>query len=289
MNQCILITPSNFMGIIYFKGVDVVETFLVIINSTVLLAIIGLLIWMQRKYISFSKRVFTGLGLGILLGGLLQFVFGEESTVLTETTEWFGIVGNGYVNLLMMIVVPLVMMSIIQSIINLNQTSQLGKMAAWIIGILITTTMIAAIIGIGSASLFELNADQFDVGQAEMEQGDVLEDTLEEVEGQSTPDRILSFIPSNIFLDMTGDRPTSIIAVVIFSMIVVIAVLGLRRKDPEQAETFTKIIHSLYAVVIRIVTLILQLTPLGVFTFFADWLTIIVVVGIIVVGIVGVV
>lgn len=246
------------------------EAFLVIINSTVLLAIIGLLIWMQRKHISFSKRVFTGLGLGVLLGALLQFVFGEESIVLTETTEWFGIVGNGYVNLLMMIVVPLVMMSIIQSIINLNQTSQLGKMAAWIIGILITTTMIAALIGIGSASLFDLNADQFDVGQAEMDQGDVLEDTLEDVEGQSTPDRILSFIPSNIFLDMTGDRPTSIIAVVIFSMIVGIAVLGLRRKDPEQAETFTKIINSLYAVVMRIVTLILRLTPFGVLALMAN-------------------
>src|SRR5699024_12878450 len=115
-----------------------------------------------------------------------------------------------------------------------------GKMAAWIIGILITTTMIATIKGIGSASLFHLNADQFDVGQAEMEQGDVLEDTLDEVESESTPDRIISFIPSNIFLDMTGDRPTSIIAVVIFSMIVGIAVLGLRRKEPEKAETFTK-------------------------------------------------
>src|SRR5699024_11206899 len=153
MNQCILIIPSKFMGIIYIKGVDVVETFLVIINSTVLLSIIGLLIWMQRNVLSFCKRVCAGLGLGILLGVLLRFVFGEESTVLTETTEWFGIVGNGYVNLLMMIVVPLVMMSIIRSILNLNQTSQLGRTAAWIIGILITTTMIAAIIGIGSASL----------------------------------------------------------------------------------------------------------------------------------------
>src|SRR5699024_12585872 len=88
--------------------------------------------------------------------------------------------------------------------------------------------------------------------------------------GQSTPDRILSFIPSNIFLDMTGDRPTSIIAVVIFSMIVGIAVLGLRRKDPEQAEIFTKIINSLYAVVMRIVTLILRLTTFGVLTLMAN-------------------
>lgn len=246
------------------------DLFLTIVNIVVILAIIGLLIWMQKKHFSFTKRVFTGLGLGIVFGAVLQAIYGTGSDVLTETTSWFSIVGSGYIRLLMMIVVPLVMVSIIQSIINLEKTAQLGKMAAWIIGILITTTMIAALIGIGTATLFGLNADQIDVGQAEMDRGAMLETTLGDVENQSTPDRILSFIPSNIFLDMTGDRPTSVIAVVIFSMIVGIAVLGLRRKDPEQAEVFTKIINSIYAVVMRIVTLVLRLTPFGILALMAN-------------------
>jgi len=245
-------------------------TLYVIINIIILLAIIGLLIWMQKKHFSFTKRVFTGLGLGILLGALLQFIYGAESAVLTETTEWYTIVGSGYIKLLMMIVIPLVLVSIIQSIINLEKTSQLGKMSGWIIGILIGTTMIAALIGIGIATAFDLNADQIDLGQEEQERGMTLESTLSEVEDQSTPERILSFIPSNIFLDMTGDRPTSVIAVVIFSMIVGIAVLGLQRKNPEQAEMFTKIINSLYAVVMRIVTLILRLTPFGILALMAN-------------------
>lgn len=246
------------------------DLFLTIVNIVVILAIIGLLIWMQKKHFSFTKRVFTGLGLGIVFGAVLQAIYGTGSDVLAETTSWFSIVGSGYIRLLMMIVVPLVMVSIIQSIINLEKTAQLGKMAAWIIGILITTTMIAALIGIGTATLFGLNADQIDVGQAEMDRGTMLETTLGDVENQSTPDRILSFIPSNIFLDMTGDRPTSVIAVVIFSMIVGIAVLGLRRKDPEQAEVFTKIVNSIYAVVMRIVTLVLRLTPFGILALMAN-------------------
>lgn len=246
------------------------DIFFIIVNILVLLAIIGLLIWMQKKHFSFTKRVFTGLGLGIVFGAVLQAIYGTGSDVLTGTTDWFSIVGNGYIHLLMMIVVPLVMVSIIQSIINLEKTAQLGKMAAWIIGILITTTMVAALIGIGTATLFGLNADQIDVGQAEMDRGTMLETTLGDVEDQSTPDRILSFIPSNIFLDMTGDRPTSVIAVVIFSMIVGIAVLGLRRKDPEQAEVFTRIINSIYAVVMRIVTLVLRLTPFGILALMAN-------------------
>lgn len=246
------------------------EVLLLSVNIAVLVALIGLLIWMQKKHISFSKRVFTGLGLGIVLGALLQIIYGAESSVLTETTEWFNIVGRGYIQLLMMIVIPLVMVSIIQSIINLEKTSQLGKMAAWIIGILIGTTMVAALIGIGTASVFDLNADQIEMGEAEIDRGSDLEATMTEVDEQTTPERILSFIPANIFLDMTGERSTSVIAVVIFSMIVGIAVLGLRRKDPEQAEVFTKVVNSVYAVVMRIVTLILRLTPFGILALMAN-------------------
>jgi len=240
------------------------------LNIVILLAIIGLLIYMQKKHVSFTKRVFTGLGIGIVLGAILQWGYGSDSMVLTKTTDWYSIVGSGYIRLLMMIVVPLVMVSIIQSIINLEKTAALGKMAGWIIGILIATTMVAALVGITSATVFDLNADQIEAGQDESDRGIMLEDTLGDVENQTTPERILNFIPSNIFLDMTGERPTSVIAVVIFSVIVGIAVLGVRRKNPEQAEIFTKMVNSIYAVVMRIVTLILRLAPFGVLALMAN-------------------
>src|SRR5690625_5030031 len=246
------------------------DVLFITLNIAVLLAIIGLLIWMQKKHFSFTKRVFTGLGAGIVLGAVLQLVYGTGSEVLTQTTDWYSIVGSGYIRLLMMIVIPLVMVSIIQSIINLDKTAQLGKMSGWIIGILISTTMVAALIGIGTAVVFDLNADQIEAGQAEAERGTMMETTLGEVEEQSTPQRILNFIPNNIFLDMTGERSTSVIAVVIFSIIAGIAVLGLRRKNPEQAERFTDIVNAIYAVVMRIVTLILRLAPFGILALMAN-------------------
>src|SRR5699024_6130267 len=239
-------------------------------NIVVLAAIIGFFIWMQKKHFSFTKRVFTALGFGVVLGVVLQVIYGADSDILTTTTDWYNIVGTGYINLLMMIVVPLVMVSIIQSIINLEKSSELGKMSTWIIGILIVTAMVAALIGVGSAGLFHLNADQIEMGAQEQEGSSMMQSSMEEVEGTTTPEKILDFIPSNIFLDMTQDRSTSVIAIVIFSIIVGIAVLGLRRKEPEQAEVFTKIINSLYAVVMRIVTLILRLTPFGVLALMAN-------------------
>jgi uncharacterized protein len=244
---------------------------LLILNIAILLAIIGLLIFMQRKHVSFTKRVFTGLGLGIVLGAVLQWIYGSGSETLALTSDWYNVVGRGYVSFLMMIVIPLVMVSIIQSITNLEKSAQLGKMAGWIIGILIVTTMIAALIGVGAATIFDLNAEDITAGEAEQERAASLEDRYStEIEGASTPDRILNFIPSNIFLDMTGQRSTSVIAVVIFSIFVGVAVLGLRRKNPEQAEFFTKMVNAVYGVVMRIVTLVLRLTPYGILALMAN-------------------
>ncbi|PWU67037.1 L-cystine transporter [Gracilibacillus dipsosauri] len=246
------------------------ETIWILVNIAIMFLFIGILFFMQKKHLSFSKRVFAGLGLGILLGALLQIVYSTDSNIVSVTTDWYNILGRGYVRLLMMIVIPLILVSIIQSIINLEKSKDLGKMSAWIIGILVTTAMIAATVGVTSATIFDLSADQIDMGQAEEQRGLDLEERLGSIEGMSTPQKILEFIPSNPFLDMTGQRATSTIAVVIFSIIVGIAVLGVRRKQPEQAEKFVEIINALYAVVMRIVKIILRLTPYGILGLMAN-------------------
>jgi uncharacterized protein len=80
----------------------------------------------------------------------------------------------------------------------------------------------------------------------------------------TVPQQILELFPANPFLDLTGARATSTIAVVIFAAFIGVAFLGVKRKDPEHAELFAKIIDSLYAVIMRVVTLILRLTPYGI-------------------------
>ncbi|QAS52163.1 L-cystine transporter [Halobacillus litoralis] len=240
------------------------ETFLVFVNIAIIFAFIFVLIRMQQKHVSFSKRVFAGLGFGILIGVYLQLAFGTGSTVVSQTTDWYNIAGRGYVRLLMMIVIPLILVSIIQSIINLEKSSELGKISLWIIGILVGTTAIAALVGIGSSFLFDLNASQIEAGQAEESRGLYLEERLTDVEDMTTPQKILEFIPANPFLDMTGDRATSTIAVVIFAAFIGVALLGVRRRQPDQAEVFVKGVNSIYAVVMRIVKIVLRLTPIGI-------------------------
>lgn len=224
---------------------------------------------MQKKHVSFSKRVFTGLGLGILFGVILQLFYEPTSEVIITSNDWFGLIGNGYVKLLQMIVMPLVFISIISAFTRLEKSNNLGKISGLVIGTLLLTTAIAASLGIASAIGFDLKAIDINSGDAEALRGQQLEESLGEVQSTTIPQKILGFLPANPFLDLTGARPTSTIAVVIFAAFIGVALLGIRRKNPEQAEFFQKMVEAVYSVIMRIVTLVLRLTPYGILALMA--------------------
>lgn len=240
------------------------NNFLIIVNIVVMLVLIFGLFMMQKKHVSFSKRVFSALGIGIIFGLILHLIYGTSSDVTTGTIDWFNIVGSGYVKLLQMIVMPLVFVSIVGAFTKLKLTKNIGKISFLVIGILLGTTAISAAIGIGSALGFGLDGIHLDSGDAEAARNAQLEETVAGVKDLTIPQQIVQLFPSNPFQDLTGARPTSTIAVVIFAAIVGIAYLGVKRKDPEHGEFFAKIIDTLYAITMRVVTLILRLTPYGV-------------------------
>ncbi|KAB2331058.1 L-cystine transporter [Bacillus mesophilum] len=240
------------------------ETGLLILNIAIMLLLIFALFYMQKKHVSFSKRVFTALGLGILFGFILQFAYGAGSDIIAQSADWFNIVGNGYVKFLQMIVMPLVFISILAAFTKLKLTNNIGKISVLILGLLVGTTAVAAAVGIGSAFGFGLEAGQITAGEAETARGTMLEERSVEMEGNTLPQQILELLPANPFSDLTGARSTSTIGVVIFAAFLGIAYLGVRRKTPEHAELFAKIVDAFYAVIMRVVTLILRLTPYGV-------------------------
>jgi L-cystine uptake protein TcyP (sodium:dicarboxylate symporter family) len=219
---------------------------------------------MQRKHVSFSKRVFSALGLGIIFGFIIHLAYGTASKVTTGSVDWFNIVGNGYVKLLQMVVMPLVFISIVGAFTRLKLTKNIGKISFLVIGILLGTAAISAAVGIASALGFGLDGIHLDQGTAEAARNQQLQQAVISVKDATLPQQILQLIPSNPFQDLTGARPTSTIAVVLFAAFVGIAYLGVKRKDPETGDFFAKIIDTVYSVTMRIVTLILRLTPYGV-------------------------
>lgn len=249
---------------IHFKGGRLMNILLICFNVALMILFIGLLAFMQIKHVSFAKRVFTGLGIGVLYGTFLQFTYRTSNEVLKNTSDWFSLIGSGYVKLLQMIIIPLIMVSIISAIINLTNTKSLGKISGLIIGILLFTTAISAGVGVVTSLGFNLTAAEITRGEAEQTRGEYMMSKLTDINKVSPPKRLLEVIPSNPFADMTGARSSSTLAVVIFSAFVGVAALGIKKKKADQFETFKKIVDATYAVTMRLVQIILRLTPYGV-------------------------
>ena len=238
------------------------------VYTVVILALFVLILFgfyrMQKKHVKFSNRVFIALGVGVVFGVIIQLLFHRESAVTTQSIDWINIVGNGYVSLLQMLIMPLIFVSIVGAFTKLESNKNLGKISFTVLATLLITTAVSAFIGIMSVFLFNLQGAEFTKGAAETARIADLASRQEMVQDLTVPQQIVSFIPTNIFADLSGARATSTIAVVIFSTFVGMAYLGVKRKSPEEAEFFAKLIQSLYKIVMRIVTLVLRLTPYGI-------------------------
>ena len=237
---------------------------LTILNIIIFVAfLIGLYI-MAKKHVSFPKRVFSALGVGIIFGIAVHLIYGVDSKVTKQTMDWFSIVGDGYISLLQMIVMPLIFISIVSAFTKIKVGDKFAKIGVYIFVFLIGTVAISAIIGIISALAFGLDASSIDLGGAESSRGSELASQAKDMTANTLPQQILQLLPSNPFLDFTGQRTTSTIAVVIFAAFIGFAFLRVMRKQPESGNLLKRGIDALYSLVMAIVTFVLRLTPYGI-------------------------
>ncbi|CAM3990883.1 L-cystine transporter [Staphylococcus schweitzeri] len=248
------------------------NAFLTLINVIVLLIFIVILHMMARKHVSFAKRVFTALGIGIVFGVLIHLIYGTHSNIITTTSDWFNIVGQGYVALLQMIVMPLIFISIVAAFTKIQIGEKFAKIGSLIFMFLIGTVTIAAIVGVVYALLFGLDASTINLGNAEQARGSEIAKQAKDLTAHTLPQQILELLPKNPFLDFTGQRATSTIAVVIFASFVGFAYLRVARKQPEHGKLLRRAIDAIYSLVMAIVTFVLRLTPYGVLAIMANTL-----------------
>lgn len=218
----------------------------------------GLFHWQQRES-SLSKVVFAGLFAGLVYGLLLSF-----SSLAKEVLLWVNIVGNGYVQLLKMIALPLVFVSILAAVAKVERASAIGKISFFVIATLLLTTAAAAFIGIVIANLFDLNAASLVAGEAEKARGASMLANQDKAAALTIPALLQSFIPSNIVASLAGLGDTAMISTVIIASLLGIAALQVARKDALQGERIALCVETLQVWVLALVRMIIRLTPYGV-------------------------
>lgn len=216
-----------------------------IVSIVLSLASFYLIYLVKAKTNKFSFATLTALGLGLAIG-----VFFKESASYLE------VVGKGYISLIKMIVVPLVMVSIITSILRLKNLDTLKAIGFKTLGILLGTTGIAAAIGLIIGKLFNLGQGLAYVGVEGFKVREI----------PSFSKVILDFLPSNPIASIVNNQ---IIPVVIFSLFVAIALVIEDNKNPEKVKAFKDVILSAYELVLGITRIVLKFIPYGVFALIA--------------------
>ncbi|WP_057490090.1 cation:dicarboxylate symporter family transporter [Streptococcus orisasini] len=240
------------------------DTLRILVVVVAALLILAGLAAVHRKKAGFTPLVLLSLILGAAFGFILQLIFGTKSHVLVQALDWIGIVGNGYVSLLKMLVIPLIFLSLVGAFTQLEVKQNLKKITGVTLSVLLGTTAVASLLGFFSTVLFHLQGANF-TGRAGKEALTAIQEHQGEIKGLTLPQQIVSFLPSNIFADFSGSRATSTIAVVIFALLVGFAYLSVRKSDPEHAAVFAKGIKALQLIINRLVRLVLALTPYGTF------------------------
>ena len=216
-----------------------------IVSIVLSLAAFYLIYLVKAKTNKFSFATLTALALGLAIG-----VFFKESASYLE------VIGKGYISLIKMIVVPLVMVSIITSILRLKNLDTLKAIGFKTLGILLGTTGIATAIGLIIGKLFNLGQGLTYVGVEGF--------TAREIPSFSKV--ILDFLPSNPIASIVNNQ---IIPVVIFSLFVAIALVIEDNKNPEKIKALKDVILSAYELVLGITRIVLKFIPYGVFALIA--------------------
>ena len=239
-------------------------SFAAIANLVVFVLLAGVLFNFRKPRLTLGRQILLGLLLGAGYGLALQFLYGSGDAAVKETLTWTNVVASGYISLLKMVIMPLVLVMMIAAVVRMREVADLGRIGGSVVGILVGTTAVAAIVGIFVSNFFGLSADAITQGARELERAASLTSRYENVANLGLADMLVRFIPSNIFSDLTGARPTSIIAVVIFGILFGLAALGGAKEDPARGEKLREAVLTLQAVIMRLVQMIMALTPYGI-------------------------
>lgn len=252
------------MGNVFLQEFLMISDIKTIIFLAVLAALFYLIhVLYHKKHMDFAVVVMIGTGLGLLLGLAMQVVAGfpddpmNESVFIKEATTWFGMFGNGYINLIKMIVVPLVMVSIMQVIINMEQGKTMGKLVKKTIAVTMGMVAVSAVIGVIIGVLFGVGK-----GSALIAEG-----TAEAKAITPVATTIKNLIPGNIVGAMVD---SNIIGLVIFSAFFGLAVWWINYESKEAAKPLYDGINAAHKAMINMALLILDYMPWAVMALLAN-------------------
>lgn len=195
-------------------------------------------------------KIFIGLFAGIIVGYILNLLGGQNNAFIGgKVLPFLKFLGDLFIKLIKMVVVPLVFFSIMESVMNLGDMKKLRGIGIKTILMFLGTAMIAVSIGLILANIIK-------PGLGVTFTAEVAEVQMKEMTG--IYDTILNLIPANPFASLTdGDM----MPVIVFSIFMGCALLLIGAK----AEIVKTVVEGCSAAMFKIIDMILGIIPYGVF------------------------
>lgn len=206
---------------------------------------------MKKVYKNYKSMFF--LLVGIILGGVIGMIFKEKASVLAPF-------GNLFINMLLVIIVPLIFLTISTSIGNMNAPKRFGKIVVTTILVFVVTSVISTLIG-----LMFTKVRLVDVKDSSKIIESLNYDSSEKSESINFLDKTVNTISTNDFVNLLSKD--NMIALIVFSSLVGFAIL----KCKEKAKQFLNVLVSMNEVLQKVVKIIMCYAPVGLGCYFASF------------------
>ena len=204
----------------------------------------------EKRKLNLAAWIIIGMLAGIAVGFVFLKVGG------TFTTDYLKPVGTIYINLLKFMVVPVVLFSITKGVISLDDLKKVGSVGIKTFIYYICTTAFAVVVGLVVVNCFK---GFFPVLDSSVTSG--LEYTA--TEAPKIMDVIVNIFPDNLFKPMVETNMLPVIVIAIFFGAGILA-------SGEKGRMASNLVDSLEDVVMKVLMMIIKLTPIGVFCLMAD-------------------
>ena len=196
----------------------------------------------QKKKLSLTVKISLSLILGVVAGLLLQ----SRSDI---AVTYIKPIGTIYLNLIKMIVVPVVLLSIAQGIISLQDIRKVGSIGLRTVVYYLFTTALAVTFGLLFANLLKVGAGYV------LPAGEL---SYTASEAPSFIDTLVNIFPSNAFKPLAEANMLQVIVISIFLGFGIILA-------GEKGQLASQVVDSFAEVAFKIMNMIIQLSVIGVF------------------------
>jgi len=205
----------------------------------------------MKKKLSLPIQILIALVLGVIVGLICAPIPGGPDF----TANYLKPFGTIFVNLLKFLVVPVVLLSMIQGIMSMGDMKKVGSVGWKTVAFFLCTTAIACVIGLIVANIFK-GAGLFPT--LALEEGA----TWEGATSSNFMDTLIGIFPSNMWTAFSTANMLQVIVIALFFGGSILAA-------GEKANLVRDFVDSAYAVIEKLMTFIISLSPIGVFTMMA--------------------